>query len=185
MEGSRLAVRYAKSLMDLALEKGTLEKVYADMKLVNKTVSQNRELKVMLQSPIVKTDKKGEILVAIFGGKISEISLMFFKLMAAKKRESYIEAISREFIEQYKTHKRIITAVITTAQGLDEELRSKVIKLVKDSMKGEVELVEKVDSSIIGGFILRIGDKQDNTSISRKLKLLTRTFSENPYIKEY
>jgi F-type H+-transporting ATPase subunit delta len=185
MEGSRLAVRYAKSLLDLALEKGELEKVYADMKLVYSTIKENRDLRVMLESPIVKTDKKGEILIAIFGGKISEMSLAFFKLMAAKNRESKIEAISKEFIEQYKTHKRIITAVITTAQGLDEDLRNKVITLVKDSMKGEVELVEKVDASIIGGFILRIGDKQDNTSISRKLKLLTRTFSENPYIKDY
>ena len=107
------------------------------------------------------------------------------QIIATKRREEYIEDIAEEFIEQYKTHKNILTAVVTTAQGLDEELKKQVLEVVKKSYNSEVELVEKVDKDLIGGFIIRVGDKQEDTSIARKLKLLYRTFNENPYIKEF
>ncbi len=185
MKGSRLAVRYAKSLMDLSLEKGNLEKVCADMKLVNTICKGSHDLQVVLKSPIIKTDKKQSILKALFDGKVDKMTSGYLQLLAVKKRERYIEVIAEEFIEKYKEHKKIITAVITTAYGIDEDVRKSVQKLIKDSLKSEVELVEKVDKDLIGGFILRIGDKQDDTSILRKIRLLNRVFSENPYIKDY
>ncbi|MCC7303681.1 MAG: ATP synthase F1 subunit delta [Bacteroidia bacterium] len=185
MKGSRLAVRYAKSLIDLAVEKGKVEQVYADMKLVQKTCKESHELELLFNSPIVKTDKKQAILKALFDGKVDAITSAYFQLMASKRRESYIPAIAESYIEKYKVRKKILTAVITTAYGLDDDVRAKVMKLVKDSYSSEVELVEKVDKNIIGGFILRIGDKQDDTSLLRKIKMLTRTFNENPYIKDY
>jgi len=181
----KLSSRYAKSLLELSIEKGLLEKVYADMKLILNTCRENHELRTLLKSPIVKTDKKHEILEAIFGKKTESISFQFMQIIATKRREEYLEEIAESFIEQYKEHKHILTAVVTTAQGLDEELKKQVLELVKKSYNSEVELVEKVDKDLIGGFIIRVGDKQEDTSISRKLKLLYRTFNENPYIKEY
>lgn len=182
---SKLASRYAKSLLGLSTEQGTLEKAYADMKLINTICKENRDFAVMLKSPIIKTDKKEAILKAVFEGKINKITMEFLMVITRKKRESYIEAIAESFVNQYKESKKILTAVITTAFGLDEELRNKVLEVVKNSMKSEVELVEKTDKNIIGGFILRVGDKQDDTSILRKIKNLNRVFSENPYIKEF
>ncbi len=185
MKGSRLAVRYAKSLLDLARENGKVEKVYADMKLVLSVCQASHELQVVMKSPIIRTDKKQAILKAIFEGKVDVLTSSYFLLLTAKRRESYIEGIAESYIEKYKQEKNILTAVITTASGLDEEVRKKVIDLVKNSLKSEVELIEKVDKHIIGGFILRVGDKQDDTSIRRKIKALVRTFNENPYIKDY
>ena len=185
MKGTRVANRYAKSLIKLAIERGELEKVYADMSLVNATCMESKELYLFLKSPIIKTDKKLSILKEVFENKVSKISKEFINLIARKRREIYLSEIAREFVEQYRIHKKILVAVITSASGLDDTLRKQVLEIVKGSLNSEVELVEKVNKDLIGGFVLRIGDKQVDTSLARKLKQLTMSFSENPYIKEY
>jgi len=186
MRESRVSHRYAKSLLDLALEKGQLEQVHEDMRLTLTTVQENRELSVMLRSPVIKTDKKQDILKAIFGGKIGVIPTEFVDIITRKRREGELEAIAEAFITQYRRHKQILTAVITTASGLDDKLRAQVLEIVKQSAGGKaVELVEKTDKSLMGGFILRVGDNQVDASILRQVRNLERNFSENPYIKEY
>ncbi len=182
---TRVSYRYAKSLLDLALEKGQLEQVREDMQLVASVIRESRDLLLMLKSPVIKTDKKQEILKAVFGGKIGVITTAFIDIITAKRRESELATIAESFLNQYKANKKILTAVITTASGLDKSLRDKVMEIVKGSTQSEVELQEKIDKSLIGGFILRVGDKQVDASIIRQIKNLDRTFSENPYIKEY
>lgn len=186
MRESRVSHRYAKSLIDLALEKGQLEPVSEDMRVVLDTIRKNRDLSVLLRSPVVKTDKKQEILKAIFGGHIGVITTEFIDIITRKRREAELEGIAEAFVTQYRKHKQILTAVITTAQGLDDKLRSQVLELVKQSSGGKaVELVEKTDKALLGGFIIRVGDKQVDASVLRQIRNLDRTFSENPYIKEF
>ena len=185
MQGTRVAFRYAKSLMRLALEKGELEKAYVDMLLIHTTCKNSKDLSLFLKSPIIKTDKKQKTLKEIFGAHISKISQEFVEIITRKKREIFLESIAEDFVSQYKTHKKILTAVITSAAGLDDTLRKRVLEIVKNNSTSEVELIEKTDKSIIGGFVLRIGDKQVDASIARKLQQLAMSFSENPYIKEY
>lgn len=181
---TRVSYRYAKSLIDLALEKGQLEQVREDMQLVFDTIRDNRDLSVMLKSPIIKTDKKQAILKMIFGEKIGVLSSEFTNIITSKRREMELEGIANSFLSQYKAHKQILTAVITTASGLDKNLREKVLAIVKGSTNSEVELTEKVNKDLIGGFVLRVGDQQVDASILRQIKNLDRSFSENPYIKQ-
>lgn len=185
MKETRVSHRYAKSLIDLALERGELEAVYADMMLVLKTVRDNRDFELLLKSPVVKTDTKQDILKAIFDGKVTKLTSEFMEIITRKRREGQLEAVAAAFDSQYHKHKQILTAVITTATGLDEKLRAQVIAYVKESLKSEVELVEKIDTSLIGGFLLRVGDKQVDASIIRQIRNLERSFSENPYVKEF
>lgn len=176
-----VATRYAKSLLQLAIEQGKLEQTYADMQLVKSVYEGNREFVNFLNSPIISTDKKIAVLSSIFEGKISEITSGFFRVLSTKRREMYIGDIAKAFIAQYKQHKGITTAVVTSAAGIDSNARAAILDLVKKQSKGEVELVEKTDRSLIGGFILRIGDKQVDASISRKLNELRKTFEEDPH----
>lgn len=182
---TRVSHRYAKSLLDLALEQGQLEPVMEDMQLVEKTIRENHDLVIMLRSPVIKTDKKQEILKAVFGGKIGVITLAFLDIITRKRREMHLPGISSSFLTQYRSYRQILTAVITTASGLDDKLRAQVMEIVRGSTKSEVELQEKIDKNLVGGFILRVGDKQVDASILRQLKNLDRNFSENPYIREY
>lgn len=185
MRETRVSHRYAKSLLDLSLEKGQLEQVHEDMLMVLSTIRHSHDLELMLKSPVIKTDKKQEILKAVFGGKIGVITTEFIDIITRKRRESELETIAASFLSQYKKHKQILTAVITTASGLDEKLRAQVMQIVKGTTNSEVELVEKVDKDLIGGFVLRVGDQQVDNSILRQLKGLDRSFNENPYVREY
>jgi F-type H+-transporting ATPase subunit delta len=179
MKGTLASARYAKSLLTQALEKGELEKVHADMKLILQTIKDNRDLAAMLHSPVIKTEKKKAILEAIFTAHVSPLTGKFLQLIATHKREEYLELVCDDFFKKYKKHKQILTVLITTANGLDEEMRKKVYELVKKQLHSEVELLEKVNKDLIGGFIIRVEDKQNDTSILGKLRQLERTFKEN------
>jgi len=175
--------RYAKSLIDLAVENKQLDETRKDMQTVKQVCDQNHEFVVLLNSPVVKTDKKVEILNSLFSGKISKLSLSFLNLLATKRRESYIPEIATAFDEQFKAKKNITTAVITTATGLDAKVKTKVLEIVKQQAgSGEVELVEKVDASILGGFVLSIADKQLDQSVKRNLNDLKKNLLNNKYI---
>jgi F-type H+-transporting ATPase subunit delta len=179
MKGTRASARYAQSLLSLALDNNELEKVFADVNLILKTIHDNRDLAAMLKSPVIKTEKKKIILDAIFSKEVAAVTNSFLQLIATHKREELMEMIGDEFIKKYKSHKNILTAVITTASGLDDEMRKKVYEIVKKEMNSEIELIEKVNKDLIGGFVLRVGDKQNDTSILGKLRQLDRTFKEN------
>ncbi len=176
-----VANRYATSLLQLANEKGQLETVFSDMQLVDKVCLENTEFTNFLKSPIIKMDKKVAVIKEIFAGKVSDITSGFLTILTQKRRELYMQQIAEAFIEQYKKHKNILTAVITSATGIDSAVKAKIIELVKQTAKGEVELVEKIDKDLIGGFVLRVGDKQVDASVARKLNDLRKTFSGNTF----
>ncbi len=180
---TKVAKRYAKSLLDLAREQGALDTVYADMQQVVSVCEANRDLVMLLGNPIIATDKKLNILKTVFAS-VSRMSSAFFDILTRKGRESHLAGIAKEFVAQYKKSKGIESATVISAVGLDDNLRKLVYELVRDSVKSEVELVEKVDPKLIGGFVLRMGDKQYDASVSSELRKLTREFSANPYIRK-
>ncbi|MFN8166034.1 MAG: ATP synthase F1 subunit delta [Bacteroidia bacterium] len=180
----KVAKRYAKSLLDLSKETGSLDAVNADMKLFVTVCEQNRDLSLLFSNPIIHGHKKLAVLNGVFGPRINKLTGSFFEIVTRKGREKYLEQIAKEFMAQYKAFKGIQTAEITSAVGLDDKLRQKVYQLLRDNTKSEIELVEKVNKNLIGGFVLRLGDKQYDASIVSELRKLTQTFSNNPYVQK-
>ena len=174
-----VASRYAKSLIDLAIESKQLEEVRNDMRLINDVCLHNHDFVNLLNSPVVKTDKKLAIFKAVFDGKISKITGSFLDLIANKRRESYIEDIAKSFDQQYKLYKNITTVTVQSATKLDDSSKKQILELIKKSFSGEIELIEKTDASLIGGFVLTINDSQIDQSVKRKLNDLRKTFSGN------
>ncbi|PCJ25165.1 MAG: ATP synthase F1 subunit delta [Flavobacteriales bacterium] len=185
MRDIKIASRYAKALLKIAVDEKVLEEVYNDMQLVNDVCSENHDLTLLLKSPIVKRDKKSAILSEIFGEKISKISNTFISIILTKKREGLLADITNAFIDSYKIYKNITTVSVTTAMPLTENHKSKITVLLKSQGHENIDLKEIVNADIIGGLILRIGDKQIDESIKRKLKNLEMEFDNNLYIKEY
>lgn len=185
MKGTRVASRYAKSFIDLTIEQGVLGEAYNDMKYIVEVCKTSHDLVVFLKSPVIKTDKKQAVLKEIFSGKLSKITDAYIQLITNKKREMYIPEIAAEFIEQYKIKKEILTAVITTANGIDDITRKKVMEIVKGISNSEVMLEERINKDVIGGFIIRVGDKQVDASIAQKLNKLKQSFKENPFVKDF
>ena len=180
-----VGTRYAKSLMGLAIERNMLELVYSDMCVMHAVCTSNPDFVNMLESPLIKTDKKQSIIQEIFNGKINDLTMKFMMLMADKKREGYLDDIAKSFVEQYKLHKNIVSVVITSSHALSSEAREKLLSIVQQSVQGKVDLEEKVDPSLIGGFKIKIGDRQIDASVQRKLKNLKKDFAKNPFVKEF
>lgn len=185
MKKTRVAIRYAKSLLTLSVEMGELEKAHEDMKLVAETCKNSRELTLLLKNPIVKTDKKTAILREIFSKHLGKMSFSFLEIIIRKRREYLLEHIANAFIKQYKSHKNILTATVTTTISLDAQLRKKILDIVKADTPSEVDLIEEIDEGLIGGFVLRVDDNQSDNSIRNKLNKLSKDFSKNPYIKDF
>ena len=185
MSEYRIASRYAKSLLDLADEKGVLEDVNKDMLMFSGLASENRDLVLMLKSPVVAHDKKLAVLNKVFTGKVNELTLAIFQILTKKHREAYLPAIATEFHHQYNVRKGIEEATVTTTFALDAALRKEFEGIVAKISGKKVELTEKVDENIIGGFVLKIGDRQIDDSLSSKLSALKLKFSQNPYVKEF
>ena len=185
MKQSRATIRYAKSLIDISEENGVIDKSYDDMVLVNSLCSSNKDLINLLKTPIVKTDLKVKILKELFSNSISSLTLSFIVLITNKKRESILAEISSSFISLYKGKKNIKEVTVTTALPLDETMRKELMNYVKAQNNSNIELIEKVDESLIGGAIIRMDDTQLDASVSSKLKVLRQKFSENLYIENY
>jgi len=185
MKESRVAIRYAKSLLTLSIELGELEKAHEDMQLVAETCKNSKDLILLLKNPIIKTDKKIVVLREIFGKRLREPALLFIEIIARKKRESFLEYIAKSFIKQYKSHKNILTATVTTAVGLDEQMRKNILDIVKAGKASEVDLIEAIDERLIGGYVLQVEDNQSDNSIRNKLNKLSKDFKKNPYQKEF
>jgi F-type H+-transporting ATPase subunit delta len=182
MLNTRVAGRYAKSLVDLSLEQNMLEKVYEDM-LYLKRLLNDREFVLMLKSPIVTADKKQAILNALTNGRISNLTASFNTLLIRKGRETNMPEVIDAFIAQYKVHKKIRVVKLTTATAVSEEMKNSIVSKVKGMGEmNNIELISIVDPSIIGGFILKIGDQVYDTSISNELNNISKQFQNNDYI---
>ncbi len=185
MKQSRATIRYAKALLQLSLEQNILETSYNDMMLLDSACSESKELSLLLKSPIVKTDQKIKIFHEIFTNKINPLSMSFVKIIMSKKREYLLEGIVKKFIDLYKTEKNIETAIVTTAAPLSEELKKEIITYITTKNNNKVELKEVVNKDIIGGAIIRIGDKELDASISSEISELRQTFNKNLYLQDF
>ncbi len=185
MADSRVASRYVKSLLSLAVEQNALEVVHADMQMFDRACHISHEFLTMLRSPIIKHEKKSDILKALFTGKVNPLTLAIIEFLTKKNREPLLPVIAHEFHNAYNEYKGIQKATLTTTFSVDSKLKGEIEAIVKKlSDKKQVELEEKINPELIGGFILNVGDRQIDASIKSKLKTLTLKFSENEYVKE-
>lgn len=172
MKGSRVASRYAKALLDLSVEQKTVDVVYADMQQLSSICRESRELNNLLSSPIVDAKKKVSIFEAIFGKTMHKISLGFMSLVIKNSRENVLGEIADSFIAQYKRFNHIIDVTLTSAIPLEKGVKDKVLKRIGETVNGKIELNEKIDPSLIGGFIIRFDDQQIDASIANQLSNL-------------
>jgi F-type H+-transporting ATPase subunit delta len=173
-----VAIRYAKSLIDLSQEQKALEAVNKDMEFFLHTLKANPQLAAVLANPIIYHDKKVKILDSLFGGKVNKVTISFFNIMINKGRAEILQAAAHEFINQYDVIKNIVTATVVSATPLSEANKKTIIADIEKSTKGTVKLTAKVDPSLIGGFIITVGDKQIDTSIAGSLHKLKKDFAQ-------
>jgi F-type H+-transporting ATPase subunit delta len=172
-----VASRYAKSLIDLATEQNMVEAIKNDMDLFYHTLRANPQLKAVLGNPIVSHSKKIKILDQVFTGKVNNVSITFFKLMINKSRGEVLYPTAIEYINMYDVKNNIVKATVVSASALSETNKKEMIADIHAVTGGTIKLDAKVDPSLIGGFVLTVGDRQIDTSIANDLKKLKKEFA--------
>lgn len=171
MKSSKSASRYAQALLDLAIEQNKVDAIAADMKYLATVCAENRDLELMLESPIVKADKKIAVLNAVFD-QFDKATASFVELIVKNGREAYLPQIAESFDAILKQHQGIIPVTLISAQKLDEKVKKEIISKVQASTSGTVELTEKIDPDLIGGFVVRMGDNQIDASVASQINKL-------------
>lgn len=185
MKGHKAASRYAKSILDLGIEQAQVDALYSDMQLIASVCKESKDLVLLLKSPVVKKDVKLNVLSKVFGAQVSTITNSFLSILTKKNREELLADIATAYIQQYKSYKNIVTAKVTTAVALTDELRKEITSIIKNSgVTGTLEIEEHVDPTIIGGIILKVEDKQVDASLLRSFKDLKKNFSTNLYVNQ-
>ena len=183
MKNSRLAYRYAKSLLGLSLELGKLDEVWADMKLLDGITRQSKPFLVMLKSPVITAKKKFAIIKDVTKGQLSKTTETFLQLLTSKSREESLAEIIVSFVDQYNELKGIHKAKLVTAIPISDELKQSFVRKIQQQNNiSSVQLEAKVDESIIGGFVLEMDGKLVDASISRDLNDVNKQFQNNDYI---
>lgn len=185
MNNPRLAGRYAKSLLDLAIEQNQLDAVYADVKLLKAILKANPDFVAVLKSPVISSDKKEQVINSILNGRVGKTIFLFIQLLVRKTRESKLPEIVVAFLEQYNTLKGIHHVKLTTAFPLSAETEQVILnKLRSNSSIEHIELESVIDESIIGGFRLETGGKLIDASILSDLNEVKKQFRTNEYIQQ-
>lgn len=180
---TRVASRYAKSILDLAVETGQLEQVYADMLYLQSLTKESRDFQSLLRSPVIKADTKIRAVEAVTKDKISTLTMSFLSLMINKTREVAMPEIVTSFIQQYKVNKGIQIVKLTTATPISDEVKQAIIAQVKKTSDvDKLELEEVINPNIVGGFVLQVGDKLVDASIAYDLQHIERQFENNDFI---
>ena len=171
MRGSKIAGRYATALLELSIDQNKVESVLADMKYLLEVSNEALDFQLLLDSPIVKGDKK----IAFFGelfGQFEEISTSFVNLITKNGRESQLPAIAEAFDALVKEHKGIVPVTIISAKALDNSTKEIINAKLDNIVKGQLEITEVIDEKLIGGFIIRLGDKQIDASVANQFNEL-------------
>lgn len=185
MSYQRVASRYVKSLLGLAVERNVLEEVHNDMQLFSRVCKENRNFVSMLRSPVIRHENKRAILKKVFKGKVNDLTMGILDIITQKNREPILPAMAEEFHNAYNVYKGVGEAYLTTTVAADKELLKQMEEIAKKlSNKKSIELKTAVDSNLIGGFILNVGDRQIDASIRSRLKTLNVKFEENYFVKK-
>jgi F-type H+-transporting ATPase subunit delta len=171
MKSTKAAGRYAKALLELALDQQKIEVIENNMQQIISVATEAHDFQVFLSSPLIKVDKKLEVIKSIFGN-FDALSISFLEMVATNRRESLITEIASAFLAQLKEHRGIVPVTIISAKPLDAQTKAQITSKISASIKGTLEITENLDESLIGGFIVRMGDHQIDTSVSNQLNRL-------------
>jgi F-type H+-transporting ATPase subunit delta len=176
MSGTKAALRYAKAILNFAVEQHKEDDINNDMLLIVNTLEESKELQLMLKNPILKTNLKKETLKTIFSSNVSPLTISSINLLIDNNRLDILNEVAEKYTIIYDELKSKEIAKITTAIPLNSELNNQVLNKVKEITGKKASIENIINPDILGGFILRIGDIQYDASIANKLQSLKRQF---------
>jgi F-type H+-transporting ATPase subunit delta len=179
MNEGLITKRYVKAIYQLAQEEDIQDKVKDDIQSLYSCIKESTEFVEFLDNPLIKPRQKKQIFSRIFSESFQPTTLKFLHVIVENKREMYLKGICLHYIQFFKSLIHIKEAVITTATPLSPKHKEDIHDFFTKKFKMKIELEQKVDPSIIGGFIFRIEDQQIDASIQSQLKRIQRELIHN------
>ena len=173
MKAGRASIRYAKALLEFAIENQNQKAVVEEMQNILYIMESSPDLNDALNSPVLPGSQKRKIIDEVFP-KASKILKSLFDLLCQNGREGILWGIAHHYIELFEKNQGKVTTTVTTVLPLSGDLENEVLKKAATLTPLKIELKNIVDPNIKGGFILRVGDLQYNASIADRLKALKR-----------
>lgn len=171
MKGTKVAARYAKALLELAVERKSVDSVLGDMQFLLQVNNEARDFELLIASPIIKADKKMEIFKLVFE-QFEELTMSFVELITKNRREAYLPAIAEAFEAQVKEYKGIVPMTLVSATALDAKTKDAIVAKVQSGVNGTLEITEVIDEELIGGFMVKMGDFQIDASVASQFNNL-------------
>jgi len=168
----------------MAAESSSTAAVLSDMESYLETMKSSKELAAAINSPIIDSAKKLAILKAVFEGGFQNITNLFINLVVSKGREVELSLIAEAYIHEYKRQLGIKEGLLVSATALSEENRTSLYLQAEQIAGGKVSMVEKIDPTLIGGYILRINDLQLDQSVRTRLGKLKESLLDHSYISK-
>lgn len=176
MSEIKISKRYARALFEFATEQKKVEEVKADMDYVYQLCETAPDFVKLLKSPVIKVSKKVEIIKAVFKGKLSEISMHYLEIIAKSRRETFIPSIAQQYIATYNESIGLEIVDFVSAYDMDDKLKKQIIKALSEQTGKQIQLKEKINEDLIGGFIINMNNRQYDASIRARLTKLKAEF---------
>ena len=171
--GDLISDRYALALYDLASEKKVVDSVLENLKNINKIIFENKELSLLIKSPLIASNDKFEVLIKLISSSnLNELSHKFLKVISFNKRFASLSSIISQFISINDIKRGNVLADITSADELSEQQRINIKDQLRTTLGDKLSLNFKVDKKIIGGLIIKVGSKMIDTSLANKINKL-------------
>ncbi len=164
--------RYAKALDEQAQSAGKSEHVSADMSLISDGLKVSRELAGLFSSPVVSREKKADVFRALFGERIDSLTLRFLELLVEKRREGLFPEVVKAYRELRDRQSGVVGVSARTALPLSDDDEKRLIVSLEKLTGSKIRLEKKVDTSILGGIVIRVGDTVYDASVVNQLASL-------------
>jgi F-type H+-transporting ATPase subunit delta len=181
MRRPKLARRYAKAFFEFSQEQNKVEDVIKDIRFIENVLSENKDFKVIISSPIIRVDKKVAILNEIFKSRVDAVSLQYLTLIFKKGRECELDLICDEYDKLYKKFKRIATLYIQSAEAVGKNIIESIRLKISSYLDMKIEIIEQINPKLIGGVRLRFNDYLLDASVQGYMERLRRQLVDKSY----
>lgn len=170
MHETRVTIRYAKALFELAREENELARIEQDLKRLDQAVAGSAELRNLLFSPTIQSAEKWRVLQSLFLKELHPVTLRFLQLLTEKNREGLLAFIIRRFMQLLDEYRGILRGQLITAYPFAKQQLATLKKKLDERTGKDVHLEERIDPDLLGGFIIRLNDTVIDTSIRNQLQ---------------
>jgi F-type H+-transporting ATPase subunit delta len=186
MNEERVGYRYAKAVFDLAIQNGATSAANADIQLIAETCAGSDDLMAFLRNPVIPNAQKHIGLTQIFADKLQSVEVKgLIDLVVDNNREKFLPNIASSFTKLYDEFTGVERALLTSADTLSPEMVTAIKTTVEQKLGKKLIITEKIDASLIGGYILKVGDKLFDGSVATNLRKLHNEFTDKSYVKQF